>query len=131
MRVMILKRMVLGTEKVPKRTCVKKILPNFRVNVLMQFASKPLFFWGSASRIVQKILWYFSCDFSFGVLFLALIYVFQMSQGTTPSAINRSLSHRCVSLIAAKEGGMSQVNAALSRVSGYMGHRKYTATNRD
>ena len=31
-----------GTEKVPQRTFATKISPNFRVNFLMQFASKPL-----------------------------------------------------------------------------------------
>ena len=30
-----------GTEKVPHRTCATKILPNFRVNFLLRFASKP------------------------------------------------------------------------------------------
>ena len=35
----------LGTEKVPQRNCVTKILPNVRVNFLVRFASKPLFYW--------------------------------------------------------------------------------------
>ena len=33
----------LGTEKVPQRDCVTKILPNVRVNFLVRFVSKPLF----------------------------------------------------------------------------------------
>ena len=50
-----------GTEKVPQRTCATKIFPNFRLNFLVQFASKPLFYWAVprtvCPRIVQKILW--------------------------------------------------------------------------
>ena len=35
-----------GTEKAPQqRNCVTKILPNVRVNFLVRFASKPLFYW--------------------------------------------------------------------------------------
>ena len=34
-----------GTEKVPQRTFATKISPNFRVNFLVRFASKPLFYW--------------------------------------------------------------------------------------
>ena len=49
-----------GTEKVPQRTFETNILPNFRVNFLVRFASKPLFYW-ECPRIVQKILWYCSC----------------------------------------------------------------------
>ena len=36
-------RYMSGTEKVPQGTCVTEILPNFRVNFLVPFASKPLF----------------------------------------------------------------------------------------
>ena len=36
-------RSVLGTEKVPQRNCVTKILPNVRANFLARFGSKPLF----------------------------------------------------------------------------------------
>ena len=36
---------ILGTEKVPQENCVTKILPNVRVNFLVQFASKPVFYW--------------------------------------------------------------------------------------
>ena len=36
---------ILGTEKVPQRNCVTKILPNVRVNFLVRFASEPLFYW--------------------------------------------------------------------------------------
>ena len=32
-------------EKVPQRTFATKISPNFRVNFLVRFASKPLFYW--------------------------------------------------------------------------------------
>ena len=35
----------LGTEKVPQGNCVIKILPNVRLNFLVRFASKPLFYW--------------------------------------------------------------------------------------
>ena len=38
-------RSFLGTEKVPQRNFVTKILPNVRVNFLVRFASKPLFYW--------------------------------------------------------------------------------------
>ena len=34
----------LGTDKVPKRNCVTKILPHARVNFPVRFASKPLFY---------------------------------------------------------------------------------------
>ena len=33
------------SEKAPRRNCVTKILPNVRVNFLLRFASKPLFYW--------------------------------------------------------------------------------------
>ena len=36
---------ILGTEKVPQRNFVTKMLPNGRVNFLVRFASKPLFYW--------------------------------------------------------------------------------------
>ena len=35
----------LETEKVPQRNGMTKILPNVRVNFLVRFASKPLFYW--------------------------------------------------------------------------------------
>ena len=57
----------LGTEKVPQRNCVTKILPNVRVNFLVQFAPKPLFYWIMTSNalelfrkffgIVRAIVW--------------------------------------------------------------------------
>ena len=56
----------LETEKVPQRNCVTKILPNVRLNFLVRFASKPLFYCvmtGRHPRIVQKNLWCCSCDF--------------------------------------------------------------------
>ena len=31
------------TEKVPQRQCVTKILPNIQVNLLVRFASSPIF----------------------------------------------------------------------------------------
>ena len=39
------KSTLLGAEKVPQKNCVTKILPNVRVNFLVRFASKPLFYW--------------------------------------------------------------------------------------
>ena len=39
--------LILGTEEVPQRNYVTKILPNFRVNFLVRFASKPLFYWAT------------------------------------------------------------------------------------
>ena len=60
-----------GREKVPKRTCATKTLPNFRVNFLVRFASKPCFI-GYCPRIVQTILWCCSCDFWLWGSFLAL-----------------------------------------------------------
>ena len=43
-----------GTEKVPQRTCVTKILPNLWVNFLVRFASKPLVLLGSALESFRK-----------------------------------------------------------------------------
>ena len=45
---------------IPKNFATK-ISPNFRANFLVRFASKPLFYW-VVPRIVQKLLWYCSCD---------------------------------------------------------------------
>ena len=39
------RRKNLGTAKVPQRNCATKILANVRVNFLVRFASKPLFYW--------------------------------------------------------------------------------------
>ena len=36
--------LISETEKVPQRTFATKILPNFRVNFLVRFASKPFFY---------------------------------------------------------------------------------------
>ena len=58
-----------GTEKVPQRTCATKILPNFRVNFLVRFASKPLFCWGVPSNCSENSLVLFVQFFGFGVLF--------------------------------------------------------------
>ena len=38
---------VVGTEKVPQRNCVPKILPNVQVNFLVRFASKTLVLLGN------------------------------------------------------------------------------------
>ena len=53
-----------GTKTVQQRTFATKILPNFRVNFLARFASKPLFYWVVPSncsekffRAVRAILW--------------------------------------------------------------------------
>ena len=61
-----------GTEKVPGRTCATKILPNFLVNFLVQFASKPLFYWVVPSALEncsENPLVLFVRVFVFGVLF--------------------------------------------------------------
>ena len=60
-----------GTEKVPQRTSATKILPNFRVNFLARFASKPLFYWVVPSNCSENYLVLFVRFFDFGVLFLA------------------------------------------------------------
>ena len=52
-----------GTVKVPQRTCVTKIMPNFRGNFLVRLPQSPCFI-GKCPRIVQIILWCCSCDFS-------------------------------------------------------------------
>ena len=44
-----------GTEKVPQRTCATKILPNFRVNIRVRFASKPLFSLDSTLELFRKL----------------------------------------------------------------------------
>ena len=56
--------------KVPQRTCAKKILPNFRVNFLVRFASKPLFYWVLPSNCSEnylvlfvRIFWLWGCFF--------------------------------------------------------------------
>ena len=63
---------VSGTEKVPQRTCATKILPNFRVNFLVRFASKPWFYWVVPSNCSDNSLVLFVRFFGFGVLFLPL-----------------------------------------------------------
>ena len=45
--------LILGTEKVPQRKCVTKILPNVRVNFLVRFASKPLFDWIMTGNLLE------------------------------------------------------------------------------
>ena len=49
-------RVISGTEKVPLRTFATKISPNFRVNFLVRFASKPPFLWVSALELFRKFL---------------------------------------------------------------------------
>ena len=47
-------RVSSGTEKVPQRTWATKILPNFRVNFRLLFASKTLVLLGSALELFRK-----------------------------------------------------------------------------
>ena len=63
-----------GAEKAPQRTYVTKILPNFRVNFLVRFASKPLFYWVVPSNCSQHVLVVFVRFFGFGVLFWPLTF---------------------------------------------------------
>ena len=57
-----------GTEKVPQRTFATKISPNFRVNLLVRFASTPLFYWEVPSNCSENSLVLFVQFFGFGVL---------------------------------------------------------------
>ena len=43
-----------GTEKVPQRTFATEILPNFRVNFLVRFASNPLFYWAAPTNFSEN-----------------------------------------------------------------------------
>ena len=55
----------VAREKVPQRNCVTKIWPNVRVDFLVWFASKPLFYWamtGNPSNCSESS-WCCSCDF--------------------------------------------------------------------
>ena len=61
-------RHLSGTEKVPQRTFATKTSPNFRVNFLVQFASKPLFYWVVPSNCSENSLVLFVRSFGFGVL---------------------------------------------------------------
>ena len=61
-----------GTEKVPQKTFATKMLPNFRVNFLVRFASKSLFYWVLPSNCSENYLVLFVRFFGFGVPFLAL-----------------------------------------------------------
>ena len=50
---------VLETDKVPQRSSGTKSLPNVRVNFLVRFASKPLFYWvvtGNPLESFRKLL---------------------------------------------------------------------------
>ena len=64
---------LLDTEKVPQRTFATKISPNFRVNFLVRFASKPMFYWVNGpvtpSNRSENSLALFVRFFGFGVLF--------------------------------------------------------------
>ena len=65
---------VLGTEKVPQRNFVTKILPNVRVNFLVRFASKPLFYWIMTSNPLELFRKFFGAvreTFWLGGSFLA------------------------------------------------------------
>ena len=61
-----------GTEKVPQRTSATKILPNFRVNFLVRFASKVLFYWPVPSNCSENSLVLFVRIFGSGALFWPL-----------------------------------------------------------
>ena len=65
------------TEKGTQRTCATKILPNFRVNFLVRFASKrflnPLFYCAVSSNCSENSLVLFVRFFGFGVPFWPLI----------------------------------------------------------
>ena len=65
--------LISGTEKVPQRTYATKILPNFRVNFLMRFALKRLFYWVVPSNCSENSLALFVRSFGFGVRFWALM----------------------------------------------------------
>ena len=57
-----------------QRTFATKILPNFWVNFLVRFASKPLFFLGSAPNCSDSSLVLFAGFFGFGVLLALEIF---------------------------------------------------------
>ena len=64
----------LGTEKVPQRNCVTKLSPNVRVNFLVRFASKPLFYWvmtGNPLELFRKFFGAVHVIFRFCGSFLA------------------------------------------------------------
>ena len=61
-----------GTEKVPQRTFATKISTNFRVNFLVRFVSKPLFYWVVPSNCSENSLVLLLRFFGFGVLFWLL-----------------------------------------------------------
>ena len=58
-----------GTEKVPQRLYATKILPNFWVNFLVRFASKPLFCWVVSSNCSEDSLVLFTRVLSLGFFF--------------------------------------------------------------
>ena len=58
-----------GTEKVPQRTCMTKILPNFRLNFLVRLASKPFFYWVMPSNCSENSLVLFVRILALGFFF--------------------------------------------------------------
>ena len=83
------------TEKVPQRTFVTKISPNFRVNFLVRFASKPLFYCVLPSNCSENSLVLIVRFLGFGVLFLApdSIPVFLFA-GANPLSVARYFQSR-------------------------------------
>ena len=74
----------LGTEQVPQRTFATKILTNFRVNFLVRFASKPLFYWvmpTSPLKLFRKFFGTVRALFCFGVPFWPLNSVAEIKWG--------------------------------------------------
>ena len=62
-----------GQKRYPKELLRQRFLPNFRVNFLVRFASKPLFYWVVPSNCSENSLVLFVRFFGFGVLFWPLI----------------------------------------------------------
>ena len=63
----------LGTEKVPRRNCVTKILPNVRVNFLVRFASKSWLYWVMASNLLEVFRKFFG---AVGAIFCGFVGTF-------------------------------------------------------
>ena len=61
-----------GRKGYPKKTCATKTLPNFRVNFLVGFASKPNVYWVVPSNCSEIYLVLFLRLFGFGVVFWLL-----------------------------------------------------------
>ena len=76
-----------GTEKVPQSTCATKTLPNFRMNSLVRFASKPLFYWLVPSNCSESSLVLFVQFVGFWGSFLgSLNDIFLMTQDDCPKS---------------------------------------------